>query len=71
MPRFLKSISTVAFSVTGGSPGAGKVLTSDANGNGTWQTPSGSAPADGSITTAKLADTEITLYVKLNAEVFG
>jgi hypothetical protein len=71
MPRFLKSVSTVAFSLTGGTPGAGKVLTSDSSGNGTWETPSGAPPADGSITTAKLADTEITLYVKLNAEVFG
>lgn len=26
--------------ITGGSPGAGKVLTSDASGNATWQTPS-------------------------------
>jgi hypothetical protein len=27
--------------ITGGSPGAGKVMTSDANGLGTWETPSG------------------------------
>ncbi len=27
-----------------GTPGAGKVLTSDANGNATWQTPSGGGP---------------------------
>ena len=26
---------------TGGSPGAGKVLTSDANGLATWETPTG------------------------------
>lgn len=31
--------------ITGGSPGAGKVLTSDANGLATWQTPSAGASA--------------------------
>lgn len=71
MPRFLKSISTVAFTLTGSTPGVGKVLTSDASGNASWETPTSGAPADGSITVAKLADSEVALYVKLNAEVFG
>lgn len=42
------SLSTIAklkiggqIEITGGSPGVGKVLTSDANGLATWQTPSG------------------------------
>ena len=69
--RFLKNVSTVAFTLTGGTPGEGKVLTSDANGTGTWETPAGGTPADGSITVAKLADSEVALYIKLNAEVFG
>jgi hypothetical protein len=36
--------------ITGGSPGAGKVLTSDANGLATWQTPSGSGGWGGWVT---------------------
>lgn len=70
MPRFLKSISTVAFTLTGSTPGAGKVLTSDANGNASWQDPTGGL-SDGSVTTVKLADDEIALYVKLTTEVYG
>lgn len=68
--RFLKSLTTVAFTLTGGTPGAGKVLTSDANGNASWQTPTSGAPAPGSIGVLQLNDDEIALYVKLNAEVF-
>lgn len=73
MPRFLKSISTVAFTLTGGTPGEGKVLTSDANGTASWQDSAGGGGglSNGSVTTAKLSDAEIALYVKLNAEVFG
>ena len=41
MPRFLKSVSTIALTLTGGTPGVGKVLTSDANGNATWEAPTG------------------------------
>jgi hypothetical protein len=70
MPRFLKSISTIALTITGGSPGEGKVLTSDANGTASWQDSVGGL-SDGSVTTAKLSDDEIALYVKLNSEVFG
>ncbi|NBX91749.1 MAG: fibronectin type III domain-containing protein [Proteobacteria bacterium] len=32
--------------ITGGTPGAGKVLTSDANGNATWQDASSGGGAD-------------------------
>ncbi|MFH0856810.1 MAG: hypothetical protein V1860_02840 [bacterium] len=35
--------------ITGGSPGANKVLTSDANGLASWQTPSAGTEADGVI----------------------
>ncbi|MCA6381828.1 MAG: hypothetical protein IM594_14290 [Cytophagales bacterium] len=35
-------IETVGFRLTGGAPGAGKVLTSDASGNAAWQTGGGS-----------------------------
>ena len=42
--------------ISGGVPGAGKVLTSDANGLATWET----APADGSVTSAKLASDAVT-----------
>lgn len=37
------SHATTSFQVTGGTPGAGKVLTSDASGNATWSTPSAGA----------------------------
>lgn len=70
MPRFLKSISTVAFTLTGGTPGAGKVLVSDANGNASWDTIVTGVEA-GSVGYDELDDNEIALYVKLNAEVFG
>ena len=32
------NLTTVGLKMTGGTPGAGKVLTSDANGNGSWAT---------------------------------
>lgn len=70
MPRFLKSISTVAFTLTGGTPGVGKVLTSDAQGTASWETPTSAPPGAGTIGVTELNDTEIALYVKLNAEVF-
>jgi hypothetical protein len=68
VPRFLTKIVAGTFQLTGGSPAADKVLASDANGNATWQT---NTPADGTVTTAKLADDETDLYVKLSTEVFG
>ena len=70
MPKVLKTLVTPALQVTGGTTTAGYVLTSDGSGNASWAS-AGSTPADGSVTTAKLADSEIALYVKLNAEVFG
>ena len=39
MPRFLQKIVAGAIQVTGGSPAAGRLLTSDASGNGTWAAP--------------------------------
>lgn len=44
-PTFTTGITTPAIKVTGGTPGAGKVLTSDADGDGSWTTPSVTAPA--------------------------
>lgn len=41
MKRFFTSIQATVIKLTGGSPGIGKVLTSDADGNGSWETPSG------------------------------
>lgn len=38
-PVFTGTAETPALKVTGGSPGAGKLLTSDASGNATWQSP--------------------------------
>lgn len=44
-------ITTPALQVTGGAPGSGKVLTSDATGNATWQTPTSgvTSMADGTV----------------------
>jgi hypothetical protein len=41
--------------ITGGAPGAGKVLTSDASGLATWQTPAGSSTATNIQTTSTFA----------------
>jgi len=35
--------------ITGGSPGAGKILTSDASGLASWQTPGGGGPVSGGL----------------------
>lgn len=45
------SLTTPALQVTGGAPGVGKVLTSDATGNATWQTPASgvTSMADGTV----------------------
>lgn len=45
-PTFTGTVVAPAFRVTGGAPAVGKVLTADASGNATWQTPAASgAPA--------------------------
>lgn len=36
MPRFLKTLETVALKLTGGSPASDKVIVSDADGNASW-----------------------------------
>lgn len=43
--------------ITGGSPGAGKVLTSDANGLATWETPSGGGGGSGWLLTGNSGTT--------------
>ena len=68
MPRFLNKVVAATLQITGGSPAASKVLVSDASGNTSWAT---NTPADGTVTTAKLADDETDLYAKLSTEVFG
>lgn len=49
-PTFTGTATTPALKVTGGTPAAGKVLTSDASGNATWQTVSGGG-GGGAVTT--------------------
>jgi hypothetical protein len=51
--------TTGTLKVAGGNPGAGKVLTSDTNGNATWQAIPSPTIADGSITSAKILDGSI------------
>lgn len=56
------SLTTPALQVTGGAPGSGKVLTSDATGNATWQTPTSgvTSMADGTVATPGWAFTNET-----------
>jgi hypothetical protein len=56
------ALSTSTFQVSGGSPGTGKVLTSDSSGNATWAT-----AATGSSTLA--SDTDVTISSPGNAQV--
>lgn len=61
-PTFTGSVTTPALTITGGSPGNGKVLTSDGSGNASWQT-SGSAPVTsvaGKTGAVVLAQSDIT-----------
>lgn len=71
MPRFLQKIVASALQVTGGTPGTGKVLTSDLYGNATWQDPAATSVTDGSLTSAKFSDADVAAYIKFNSEVFG
>lgn len=46
--------------LTGGSPGSGKVLTSDADGDATWETPS--SGGDASTNTSTSVDSEVAIF---------
>jgi hypothetical protein len=48
-PTFTGTLTTPAIKITGGSPGVGKVLTSDADGDATWETPAGGGSAAESL----------------------
>lgn len=54
-PVFTTKIETPALKITGGTPSAGKILTSDANGDATWQTAS-----SGGLTHVKLNNSNTT-----------
>jgi hypothetical protein len=58
---FSTAVSTAAFKLTGGTPGVGKVLVSDASGNGTWTTLSSSTTLAG--------DTDVALTTLTNNQV--
>lgn len=58
--------------ITGGTPGAGKVLTSDATGLATWQTPSGGAAGTGSnITVTVVKDLPSIANNTCSAQTFA
>lgn len=61
-PTFTTRITTPAIKVTGGTPGAGKVLTSDAAGEGTWET-AGAGSGGHTIQSEKI---DLTTRTKLN-----
>ena len=72
MPKFLKTLTTVALQVTGGSPASGRVLTSDSVGVGTWTLVADTnVDSAANIAVTKLNADELALVTKLNAEVFG
>ena len=63
------TIETPSIKVTGGTILTGNVLTSDATGNATWQSPTAGSIADASITEAKLAfDTATQTELNLKAD---
>jgi hypothetical protein len=49
-PTFTGTVTTPLVKITGGSPGLGKVLTSDADGDATWETPSAGTTIDATPT---------------------
>lgn len=66
-PTFVTGITTPLIKITSGVPGSGKVLTSDADGDATWETPSGGGGTIASQATVNTGtnDTEIVSPVKL------
>lgn len=61
MPRFLQKIIAGTLQVTGGSPAAGKLLTSDASGNAAWAVPAATQSINtqsGTTYTLVLADAD-------------
>ena len=63
------TISVSGLSVTGGTPGAGKVLTSDAIGNATWQSNASSLITE--ITRSRFQLTDINGAYILNGQSLG
>ncbi len=62
-PSFTGTVTTPSLTLTGGTPGSGKVLTSDGSGNATWQTPSASGAVTsvaGKTGAVVLAQSDIT-----------
>jgi hypothetical protein len=49
-PTFTGTVTAPLLKITSGSPGAGKVLTSDADGDATWETPSAGTTIDATPT---------------------
>lgn len=58
---------TVSLAVTGGSPGSGKVLTSDASGNATWATPDVTQAELDAVVVDSIADSDTTHAPSRNA----
>ena len=53
--------------ITGGNPGAGKVLTSDAGGTASWQTPTGGTGGTGGTETSATPTAETSFYIDAGA----
>lgn len=49
-PTFTGTVTTPLIKITSGVPGVGKVLTSDADGDATWETPAGGGFTGGTLT---------------------
>jgi hypothetical protein len=59
-PTFTTKVTTPSLQVTGGTLGANRVLTSDASGNATWQTPSAGSSSLTYVFTKNSTQTNIT-----------
>lgn len=72
--KYLSGVETNTIKITGGTPGSGKVLTSDGSGNGAWSTPSTPMPrvsstASGSSLTPDASAYDMYAYTALAANL--
>ena len=72
--KFKVNVELPAIKITGGTPGSGKVLTSDASGNGSWASPATPAPrvsstASGSSLTPDASSYDMYAYTALAANL--
>lgn len=70
-PTFTTRITTPLVKITGGSPGSGKVLTSDGDGDATWETPSSGSRASLRLTKFEFFTDCISAFISSGSAVTG